>query len=404
VAFFFLGVSSFNGKQGCLKCTTEGEYSYNSHTVFFPRAGCAKRTNDGFRSRIYGSHHKKDSPLLSLPIDMIEDFPVGDSLHLIDLGIMKRCLLGWRDGNFGNYRSKLCAKDISKVSMFLEHCKMPCEIHRSVRSLEVLCHWKGSEYRTFLFYLGVVILKDVLSPDVYCHFLTFFCAITICSSKFYTHFFDLADSLLSHYVEYYRDIYGQDYMSSNIHNLTHLVDEVKKFGILSSFNAYPFENRLYQIKNLLRNGNLPLSQVAKRMSEIVQIENDGLKYYSSKTLHVPTLKCKNGLGFFSKVEYNGFTLSSDTPNKWFLTKSNEIVAMQYATVEMGVAKIYGCTITERQNIFEIPIQSSFLNIFKSARFNLLEGPSFYSVTNIKCKLVFVEHNSEAYFFPLLHTL
>lgn len=404
IAYFtVLGVTNFNGKQGCLKCTTVGEYSYISHTVYFPRTGCEKRTDNGFRLKIYGSHHKKDSPLLLLPIDMIEDFPIGDSLHLIDLGIMKRCLFGWRDGNFGSYRSKLCAKDISKVSVFLEQCKMPFEIHRSVRSLEVLSHWKGSEYRTFLYYLGVVILKDVLSYDVYHHFLTFFCAITICSSTFYTHFLDLADSLLHHYVEYYQDIYGVDYMSSNIHNLTHLVDEVRRFGILSSFNTYPFENRLYQIKNLLRNGNLPLSQVAKRMSEIVQTENDALKCYNSKILHVPILKCKNSLGFSSKVEYNGFILSSNTPNKWFLTRSNEIVAMQYATIETCEAKIYGSAIKERKNVFDTPIQSSFLNIFKTVNLDF-EKPKLFSVTNIKCKLVFVENNNESYFFPLLHTL
>lgn len=171
--FNFPGVTNFNGKQGCLKCTTVGEYSHISHTVCFPRTNCQKRTDAGFRAKIYGTHHKQDTPLTSLAIDMIEDFPVGDSLHLIDLGLMKRCLMGWRDGSFGNYRTKWCAKDIDTVSRFLENCKMPVEIHRSVRGLDVLCHWKGTEYRTFLYYLGVVILKDVLPVDVYQHFKNF---------------------------------------------------------------------------------------------------------------------------------------------------------------------------------------------------------------------------------------
>ena len=65
-----------------------------------------KRTNNGFRNTIYGSHHKFDSPLLQLPIDMVQDFPISDSLHLIDLGITKRCLTGWRDGSFDTYRTK----------------------------------------------------------------------------------------------------------------------------------------------------------------------------------------------------------------------------------------------------------------------------------------------------------
>lgn len=71
---------------------------------------------------------------------MIEDFPVSDSLHLIDLGLMKRLLIGWRDGNFGIYLTKWNASDIEKVDNFLNDCVMPTEIHRSVRSLDVLKH------------------------------------------------------------------------------------------------------------------------------------------------------------------------------------------------------------------------------------------------------------------------
>lgn len=79
IMFFFSGVCNFNGKHGCMKCITVGEYSHNSHTVVFPDLNSEERTNDGFRSKLYGAHHKIDSPLLQLPIDMVKDFPVGDS-------------------------------------------------------------------------------------------------------------------------------------------------------------------------------------------------------------------------------------------------------------------------------------------------------------------------------------
>ncbi|XP_044744771.1 uncharacterized protein LOC123306715 [Coccinella septempunctata] len=59
---FIKGVTNFNGKHGCLKCTTVGEHSYVSHTVFFKRSDCEKKTNEGFRSKKYGSHHKADTP------------------------------------------------------------------------------------------------------------------------------------------------------------------------------------------------------------------------------------------------------------------------------------------------------------------------------------------------------
>ncbi|CAB3245038.1 unnamed protein product [Arctia plantaginis] len=85
-----IGVCNFNAKHGCLKCVTVGEYSYLSHTVTFPETICHPRTDQEFREKKYGNHHKKDSPLLKLPVDMTQNFPVADSLHLVDLGIMKR--------------------------------------------------------------------------------------------------------------------------------------------------------------------------------------------------------------------------------------------------------------------------------------------------------------------------
>lgn len=48
------------------------------------------RTDYRFRSRLQREHHLQDSILEELPINMIKGFPVSDSLHLLDLGIMKR--------------------------------------------------------------------------------------------------------------------------------------------------------------------------------------------------------------------------------------------------------------------------------------------------------------------------
>lgn len=92
---------------------------------------------------------------MKLNIDMVEDFPVSDSLHLIDLGVMKRLIVGWRDGKFEKYITKWRANDIEKVSQFLVNCKKPKEINRAIRPISELPHWKGSEFRTFLHYLSL---------------------------------------------------------------------------------------------------------------------------------------------------------------------------------------------------------------------------------------------------------
>lgn len=55
---------------------------------------------------------------------------------------------------------------------------------------------------------------------------------------------------------------------SKIHNLSHLIDAVGRFGPLDTFDAYPLESKLYYLKRLIHSGNMPLSQIAKRIREI----------------------------------------------------------------------------------------------------------------------------------------
>lgn len=48
------------------------------------------RTDERFRNQFQPEHHRGRSILECLPIDMVKQFIVSDSLHLIDLGLMKR--------------------------------------------------------------------------------------------------------------------------------------------------------------------------------------------------------------------------------------------------------------------------------------------------------------------------
>lgn len=342
---------------------------------------------------------------------MVDDFPVSDSLHLIDLGVMKRCLMGWRDGTFRSFRMKWSAKDAENISTFLLSCKMPLEIHRAVRGLDCLSQWKGLEYRTFLFYIGIVILKDYLPYDVYEHFLVLFCAITICSSNFYAQYIKLAEQMLLQYIEQYKEIYGEEYITSNVHNLSHLVDDVKKFGILPTFSSYPFESKLYHIKNLLRNARNPLIQVAKRLSEsdyVIDVNDFTIKEFpvlskqnDGEEISVPiTITTK----FFFQVEVtDGLTLNKDFKNKWFLTNDNEIVNVKNIISENKNVFIYGPSLKHIYNFFETPIKSSYLNIYASdCQENVAK---LYFLSSIKCKLVCIKKDLETYvFIPLLHTL
>lgn len=295
---------------------------------------------------------------------------------------------------------------------------MPCEIHRVIRGLDCLAHWKGTEYRTFLLYVGIVALKDHLSVELYQHFLLLFCTITILESKHFSHNILLAKAMLNRFIKCFREIYGEAYMTSNIHNLVHLVDEVAKFGELQSFSAYPFENMLGYIKKLIRSGSNPLAQVAKRISEKTK-HDCGLpdtkdnKFVLTKQNNVENIPLKfrqlvanneNELRCYSKIDFGDFCLKTDSANKWFLTKKNEIACLENILSAKNTTYLFFRTVTGKKIFFEIPIKSSALNIFAvNYSADNTSDNNLLKVTDIKCKLVRVEYGTEDVFIPLLHT-
>lgn len=137
---------NFNHKVGCQKCTAEGEYDSQFRRMSFPDINAIRRSNDSFRDRTQLAHHKPERSLFeTLNIDMISSFPTSDSLHLLDLGIMKKCISRWVFGAKGYDRkwSKALVKHVSFMLLIFQQ-QMPSDIHRSVRSLDTLIIGKVS--------------------------------------------------------------------------------------------------------------------------------------------------------------------------------------------------------------------------------------------------------------------
>lgn len=274
---------------------------------------------------------------------------------------MRRCLYGWREGSY-NFKTKLSKVEADKMSQMLEDCNKtkPREIQRAIRGLKFLEFWKGSEYRVFLLYVGVIVLKDFLSVEVYDHFLMLSSAVTILSCKEYFKYIDVADQLIKDYIETFIDIYGIDSISSNMHNLCHVVDDVKKFGPLPGISSYPFENYLGSLKSLVRHGNKPLSQISRRVTELSKLNH----LNKSTTSSFPILQNEilNKIhelpmctSIFEKILLaDDFSLSSDKKNKYFMTKCGQIVSMINATCFNNIIHIYGHVIKNKTDFFLKP--------------------------------------------------
>lgn len=124
---------------------------------------------------------------------------------------------------------------------------------RKPRPLPELPRWKATELRLDLLYICPVAYKPYLSNERYSHMMLLHVAIKLLlnkeTCKIYT---DYAESLLRLYVSTGALLYGAKYVTFNVHNLIHLANDVRKHGPLNDLSAFPFENKLQKMKNLLR--------------------------------------------------------------------------------------------------------------------------------------------------------
>lgn len=242
-----------------------------------------KRTDFSFRNQLDPQHHKVTSILEQLPVDMINDFPTSDPLHLLELGMMKKLLKFWLSD-----RQYLTNNDKTNINTMLIgfNSKKPTDFNRSFRSSLVFKYWKGVEFRQFLLYAGIVVLKDELRSDCYQHFIKLFCAVTICYCNYYKDYINLAEEEFNEFIEEFADIYGRDQIVSNVHNLCHITADVRRFGPLSSISSYPFENLLGTLKTRLAKSSKPLEQIARRIAEENFVQRSST---SRKIITVPLL-------------------------------------------------------------------------------------------------------------------
>lgn len=408
------GVVSFNHRHGCQKCKVIGDNCNRFRVMSFPDLDAERRTDASFRSRSDANHHKQSSLLERLDIDMITTFTTSDTLHLLDLGVMRRCMFRWVFGA-KDYKNKWTQNKINQVSALLENCKahMPVEIHRKIRSLDCLRKWKGLELRTVLIYVGMIVFKPVLDLNEYNHFIVLCCAVRICTSKLYKCFHSTAEKMFRWYVQKYEKYYGRHSIGSNVHLLSHIVEDMRIHQIenIMDISTYKYENCLRLVGLHLRHGHLPLEQASRRLSEISQLPNNyDLNQMFEKKPFSPQVyrqRGSNGMNtdLYEKIEIApNVTLSCQkTSDSWFITNANEIVKALKIRKEDGEISIEGVCILTKSNFFTNPISSSELKIFSSD--GRLSDESFvYRLNSIIGKMICLPYQNESVFIPLEHSM
>lgn len=261
---FTLGIPYFNSYEGCFRCHEEGVHI--DHRMCFLGIDAPKKTMEDILN-YYRETGKNDCELLRLDYD-IPNMTILDVLHVIDLGVTKKIM-------------KLITATLSPAllaffSNLLSGLKKyaPREFQRKPRSLEEMAFFKGKEYRALLHYILPVIFENriLISKAHYNHLMSLHVAYRILSDEEMIKDqanLNYARDRLRNFVADFGTLYGEKYVSYNVHVLIHIVDDVERFGkIVTQLSAYKYKTFMRMVGKLVRSATYPAVQIARRIHEM----------------------------------------------------------------------------------------------------------------------------------------
>lgn len=171
-----------------------------------------------------------------------------------------------------------------------------------------------------MFYTGPLVLKSALPYDNYVNFLSLYIATLIlaCPKYHNDNCLNYSQDLYKYFVDTFIILYGKSNASHNVHNMLHIVSDVRNMGALDQFSAFPFENTLQQLKSLVRKGDKPLSQIVKRIQESnnsitsennKKCQNQKYKEHNKGPL-LPGTNCPQ----FKQIHFENYSLQIEEPN------------------------------------------------------------------------------------------
>lgn len=401
---FIKCIKGHAGYNSCERCDQIGKRLNGK--ISFPAFSANLRTDEGFREIQYLTHQIGVSPFSELSIGLVTQVPL-DYMHLVCLGVVRRLVRYWVEGE---RTVKLSRSQINQISGELLEIKssMPKEFTRKPRSLLEVKQWKATECRSFLLYSGPVVLKYNISQDMYSNFLRLSIAmrILLCPSLLEP-YLDYAEKLLLAFVKSFAQIYGSSELIYNVHSLIHLVPDARRYGVLDSISAFPFENYLGKLKKLIRTSQNPLAQVVRRISEakgkrkisIAKAVADRCRnLHLSGPLPVAYKMCSQ----YRQYKGNRFFISTSNGDNCFEVSSGVGIVKNILLNSSNQDIFLVFDIFEKPGpFFHIPVDSEMLSIFHIQ--SLAATRTVLSLCDIIRKCVLIPNVDGYVILPQLHS-
>ena len=218
--------------------------------------------------------------------------------------------------------------------------------------MDELAYFKAKEYRAIILYLGPVIFHGILPKKQYEHFLYLHAAYRILNDENaikHKENIDYARKLLRSFVADFPNVYKPELCSYGVHALLHIADDVEYFGKTAiALSAYAFEARLGFISSLVKTGNLPAEQVARRIYErnYFKVDRDARSNQ------------KKQLGFDGKKYYRTaeYTFYKGMANRYCEIDNQLFVIRNFLSVN-NETFVFGIPVEDTRAVYSLPSSS-----------------------------------------------
>lgn len=182
---------------------------------------------------------------------------------------MKKVLSAQVEGKFGCQRLNGRKLNIIDARMTSLKTYCPSEFNRRPREITMCNHFKATEFRQLLLYTAPGVLKNVFLDEYYEHFMLLHCVMRLLvSEETPQEMYNFCQEALQTYVTLCEQLYGEQFLSYNVHALLHLVSDVEVLGGLETFSAFCYENNMPEFRKYVRKPHEPLQQYYKRICEL----------------------------------------------------------------------------------------------------------------------------------------
>lgn len=145
---FVLRVKGHSGYNSCTKCKIEGEFIDNC-VCFSSTNNNRQRTDQEYLNHTDEDYHRGDTVLCNIPY-FRTGYQCTSGLHAFVVFRCHKKIVMWMKGPLD---VRLPSNKIKQISSSLEQLKT---------SIPEISYWKATDYRTFLLYVGPLVLDSVL--------------------------------------------------------------------------------------------------------------------------------------------------------------------------------------------------------------------------------------------------